>query len=225
MYEYDVNSTVGKRLTGLYVEIQYRTRVQHSWSTANEVIGFVTESEPKFGRGDKKIEHAMALASEILARAHESLRGPFPGLENRDLVEQFLMIDKEIGLLKMLRGLNTSDLFETKNKNTILIFKDGEPLQAQAYRDAPDALRALFQLENTHPEWDIVLVRAETGDEVRLAFKNYFSDARDFIELVDIGCTKLTKTKKISDVYRPQLPKKQQPKGPTSRRKWWEGAR
>ncbi|MFC5478820.1 RelA/SpoT domain-containing protein [Massilia suwonensis] len=224
VYEYDVNSAVGKRLTGLYVEIQYRTRVQHSWSTANEVIGHVTENEPKFGRGDKKIEHAMALSSEILARAHEGMFGPFPELDNRDLVEQFLTLDKEIGLLRMLRGLNTSDLFETKNKNTILIFKDGEPVEAQAYRDAPDALRALFQLENNHPEWDIVLVRAETGDEVRLAFKNYFSDARDFIKLVDIGCTKLTKTKKISDVWKPRLLKKPPPsKGPASRRKWWEG--
>lgn len=226
VYEYDVNSTVGERLAGLYVEIQYRTRVQHSWSTANEVIGNVTDSEPKFGRGDKKIERAMALASEILARAHESLRGPFPDLDDRTLVEQFLSLDKEVGLLKLLKGLHTSDLFETKNKNTILIFKDGEPVEALAYRDAPDALRALFQLENDHPDWDIVLVRAETGNEVRLAFKNYFSDARDFIRLVELGCSRLTTTKNISDVYRPRIRNVdrnvQQHKGPKTKNRWWE---
>ena len=61
--EYDVNSEVGRGLAGLNVEIQYRTLVQHAWSTAVEVIGFITESQPKFQRGDKRYEHAMALAS------------------------------------------------------------------------------------------------------------------------------------------------------------------
>ena len=71
----------------------------------------------------------------------------------------------------------------------------------KAYRDATEALRALFELEKEHPERDIVLVRADTSDEVRLAFKNYFSDARDFIQLVEVGCAKLTKGKQIRDVF------------------------
>src|SRR5690606_4480620 len=89
VYEYDVNSEVGKSLAGLYVEIQYRTLVQHAWATAVEVIGFVTESQPKFQKGDRRYERAMALASEILARAHESSRGPFPSLSDRELVKEF----------------------------------------------------------------------------------------------------------------------------------------
>jgi ppGpp synthetase/RelA/SpoT-type nucleotidyltranferase len=48
VYEYDVRSEAGRRLKGLYVEIQYRTLVQHAWATAVEVIGFITESQPKF---------------------------------------------------------------------------------------------------------------------------------------------------------------------------------
>lgn len=68
VYEYNVRSDVGKGLAGLYVEIQYRTLVQHAWATAVELIGFVTESQPKFQQGDQRYENAMALASEILAR-------------------------------------------------------------------------------------------------------------------------------------------------------------
>lgn len=166
----------------------------------------------------------MALASEILARAHESMKGCFPELKDRELVGQFLSVDKELGLLESLRNLNASGKAETKNKNTILIFKDGEPLQMEAYRDATDALRALFHLENEHPEWDVVLVRAESSDEVRIAFKNYFSDARDFIKLVDAGCTKLTKTKNIKDDYKPRahIIKVTSPsRGPKPHKKWW----
>lgn len=36
VYEYDVNSDVGQRLAGLNVEIQYRTLVQHAWSTTEK---------------------------------------------------------------------------------------------------------------------------------------------------------------------------------------------
>jgi len=68
VYEYDVQSEMGKSLAGLYVEIQYRTVVQHAWATAVELIGFVTESQPKFQEGDKRYESAMALASEMLSR-------------------------------------------------------------------------------------------------------------------------------------------------------------
>src|SRR2546427_799622 len=75
VYEYNVNSEGGRLLAGLYVEIQYRTLVQHAWATAVEIIGHITKSQPKFQEGDKRYEHAMALASEILARAYERRKG------------------------------------------------------------------------------------------------------------------------------------------------------
>lgn len=202
VYEYDVNSDVGKALTGLYVEIQYRTLVQHAWATAVEVIGFITESQPKFQAGDKRFERAMALASEILARTQEASMGPFPDLPDRDVVASFLAADKELGLLEMLRGLNAADKAVSANRNAILIFSGDKALEVRTFRDAPDALRALFDLERQFPDQDIVLVRADTSDDVRLAFKNYFSDARDFISLVEDGCAKLTNAKVLRRVWR-----------------------
>ncbi len=192
VYEYDVRSDVGKPLEGLYVEIQYRTLVQHAWATAVEVIGYVTESQPKFKRGDNRYETAMALASEILARAYEDAKGPYPLLDDREVVGRFVEIDHEIGLLQTLRGLNAADKAVTENRNAILIFSSTGELEVLSFRDATDALRALFELEKKYPDRDIVLVRADTSDEVRLAFRNYFSDAREFIKLVEDGCAKLS---------------------------------
>jgi len=193
IYEYDVNSEVGKSLAGLYVEIQYRTLVQHSWATAVEVIGFITDHQPKFQKGDIRYGAAMAYASEILARAYEASRGPHPDLDDRDVVSNFLKLDQEIGLLAMLRSLNATDQTTSSKRNLILIYSGDKALEVLAFRDAPDALRALFELEKAHPDKDVVLVRADTTDEVRLAFKNYFSDARDFIRLVEDGCAKLSR--------------------------------
>lgn len=197
VYEYDVKSEVGKRLAGLYVEIQYRTLVQHAWATAVEVVGFITESQPKFQQGDKRYEEEMALASEILARAYENRNGPFPNLENKDLVDKFLEIDKELGLLQTLRGLNAADKHITENRNTILIFSGKSDLEIKTYRDAPEAIRALFELEKQFPDRDIVLVRADTGDEIRLAFTNYFSDAKEFIRMIENACSRLCGIKEL----------------------------
>jgi putative GTP pyrophosphokinase len=196
VYEYDVQSDIGKPLAGLYVEIQYRTLVQHAWATAVELIGFVTESQPKFQAGDKRYEQAMALASEILARAYEKSKGPFPQLTDREVIRQFVELDAQLGLLRTLRGLNAADKQVTENRNAILMFTPDAELSVKTFRDAPEALAALFELEKAHPDYDIVLVRADTSDEVRVAFRNYFSDARVFIRMIDDGSTRLMATRR-----------------------------
>lgn len=197
VYSYDVNSESGKHLKGLLVEIQYRTKVQHAWATAVEVIGFITENQPKFEKGDDRYKHAMALAAEILARAYEVKTGPFPDKSDIEIVKEFLSIDKKLSLLNMLRGLNTARTEVSENRNSILIFHESSELEVRTYRSATDALAALFELEKELPSADIVLVKADTSEEVRFAFKNYFSDARDFIRLVEEGCQKLSGKKQI----------------------------
>lgn len=191
IYEYNVNSESGRALAGLYIEIQYRTLVQHAWATAVEVIGFITQSQPKFQRGDTRYERAMALASEMLARAHEQQTGPFPSASDQEILNEFLLLDNQLHLMQTLRGLNSAKGGVTDKRNSILIFsKEGE-LEVRNFRDATDALRALFELEKHMPDRDIVLVRADTSEDVRLAFRNYFTDAREFVRLVDAACTKL----------------------------------
>ena len=172
--------------------MQYRTKIQHAWATAVEVIGFITESQPKFEEGDTRYLDAMAFASEILARVYENRNGPFPEKDKGELVKDFLRLDQELRLLNTLRNLNAADEIVSTNRNTILIFSESGELEVKTYRDAPEALRALFQLEKERPGKDIVLVRADTSEEVRFAFKNYFSDAQDFIDLVDEGCQSLS---------------------------------
>ena len=68
-------------------------------------------------------------------------------------------------------------------------------LEVRNFRDATDALRALFELERSMPDRDIVLVRADTSEDVRIAFRNYFTDAREFVKLIDSACAKVSEMK------------------------------
>lgn len=201
VYAYDVNSDHGKPYKGLLIELQYRTFYQHAWATAVEVVGFITESQPKFQEGDKRYEAALALASEIIARTCEDANSCHPELSDAELIDKFLELDEALGLMRMLRALNSANTEVTEKKNVILIFGDpveGKPdLEMKSYRDATDALRALFQLERDNPGKDIVLVRADSSEEVRIAFRNYFSDAVEFITLIDHGCQLLMKDKVV----------------------------
>ena len=192
IYSYDVNSLSGADLKGLNVEIQYRTAIQHAWATAVEILGVITDSQPKFQRGDRRIAEAMALASEILARAHEQQTGPRPDLEDCEVVEQFLRLDADLGLLNMLRELNKTSNTRSDNKNFILDSSPEGHLEVTSFRDATEALHHLFQLEKDRPLNDIVLVRADSTADVRYAFRNYFQDASDFIRLVNTGCARLS---------------------------------
>jgi putative GTP pyrophosphokinase len=191
VYEYDVNSLHGKLYKGLLIELQYRTRPQHAWATSVEVLGFITESQPKFQQGDRRYEAAMALASELIARAIENKTSCFPQLTNGELIQRFLLLDEELGLMKLLKGLNKATNQVSDEKNVILIFSGNENLEIKSFRDSTDALRALLFLEKEKPEKDIVLVRADTSDEVRSAFRNYFSDATEFIKLIETACARL----------------------------------
>ncbi len=195
VYAYDVKSEIGRDRKGLLIELQYRTIYQHAWATCVEVVGFLTENQPKFNRGDVRIRRILRLASEIISRAFENMTSSLPDLGDEAVVEQFVALDQELDFMRMLRGLNAADREISTNKNIILIFKedakDESGLEVRSYPYATAALRDLFALEQKHPGLDIVLVKGDKPGDVREAFKNYFSDARQFIDLIEVGSARL----------------------------------
>jgi hypothetical protein len=54
-----------------------------------------------------------------------------------------------------------------------------------------EAQTRLLELEKEFPEDDIVLVGAKTVEEVMSAFRNYFSDVKDFLALMYAAHLKL----------------------------------
>lgn len=199
VYTYDVNSAAGKDYKGLLIELQYRTFFQHAWATAVEVVGFITESQPKFEKGDKRYQRIFRVSSEIISRSFEHVKSSLPEISDELVAKEFVALDKELNFMGMLRGLNTADsTISDKKNNFLLIFSSvPEGLEIRTFRDATDALEALFELERNNLGKDIVLVRANKSEDVRIAFRNYFSDAKEFINLIDEGCKKLMGDKAV----------------------------
>ena len=191
IYECDANSVNAEAYRGLLIEIQYRTKYQHAWATCVEVVGFITENQPKFQQGDDRFQKILKLASEIISRSFENATSSLPEISDHDLIEDFINLDKEIGFLSLLRGLNAAHKDVSNKKNIILVFSKDGSLTTIPVKDSIEALRTLFETERDRPDADVVLVRGDTSEDIRFAFKNYFSDATDFISLIEKGCETL----------------------------------
>ena len=198
VYAYNVRKVPGSTWNGLKVEIQFRTRVQHAWATAVEVADLITSSRIKFNEAREEFKRYFQLASEVLARAHEGDTSCCSELTDSELVKEFSAADKRLGLLgtfdRLREGGRRPAAFR---RNTLLIFRFDETdpdkrLEIVTFENVTRAIEEYDRLEKSYGERaDIVLVRGESEENIRDAFRNYFSDARAFVDLVREGCNKL----------------------------------
>lgn len=176
----------------LLVEIQYRTKYQHAWATAVEVAGALTGNHSKFNQGDEMQKEFFRLTSEIIARTNEKQSSCKASLSNCALIKQFNDLENRIHLLRALKGLSIiKQHIPKKERNLILVFSNrgGNKYSVEIFpfESRPEATRAYFEMEKLRGDDDIVQVNAESRESLRSAFRNYFSDAKDFVQLVETG--------------------------------------
>ena len=191
IYAYDVTSIEGQPLKGLSAEIQYRTLVQHSWATANEILGSITGAQPKYHRGDPRYVEAMALAGEILARGLEGYTGAFGGWTVTQVVRRFIELDLELGLRLRLKALQVADQAKNSPHGHVVLSKSGFTLTVSNFENAEDAMAYLFKKENLDPETDTVYVTGDSVDGIRLGYKNYYDDATEFLTMLEEAARRL----------------------------------
>lgn len=177
----------GEKWNGLHIEIQYRTRIQHAWATAVEICDSFTENHGKFSNAPEDYLRYFVLASEILTRAYEGTT-PFQlSLSNAEILAEFEALERQHGMLNTLRGVQASEEAFDTSRNTLLIFDEARgETEVRTYSDFRTAVKEYFELERTKEvDQDVVLVAADDAESVRFGFKNYFSDATEFVSLID----------------------------------------
>jgi hypothetical protein len=160
--------------------------VQHAWATAVEVVTQLTEHEPKFDRGDRRYIKLFSLASEMLARTHEGVPPHQSDLGNKELLAEFESVNAEINVMEMLLDLVIQDWIGDRAEADHIIFhiteKDGFKLYQ--FDLELEASTRLLELEKEFPEDNIVLVGAQSVEELQSAFRNYFNDVNEFMRLM-----------------------------------------
>lgn len=184
VFEYVSYSGSAEKWNGLQIELQYRTKVQHAWATAVEIVGSLTGNEAKFDRGDEDHQKFFRLSSELLARVHEQRQSCLPDWTNHEIIKELGSLEKRIGVLRLLEGIHVSAEQLKDARNLILRMGPRGVLTVYGFTKTKTALERYFELEEEEGDDDIVFVRGDTNDGIRSAFRNYFSDARDFTSLM-----------------------------------------
>ncbi|WP_263334897.1 RelA/SpoT domain-containing protein [Albidovulum salinarum] len=173
---------------GLLVEVQYRTRAQHAWATAVEISDLLDGERTKFEMDQTKRGRFFSIASEVIARKHENLVKAFQNLSTAELQQELQSLETELGILQRLSVLKQFEDEEKLQKHNVLnIFKreDGTPdLEVIPFRNAAEAINKATELENSGLSLNAVYVRADKPKQLRSAYRNYFNDPIDFVEIL-----------------------------------------
>lgn len=193
VYEYDVRSEGGKTWNGLNVEIQFRTYAQHAWSTAVEVAGLLTMNKPKFGQGSQELINQFRFASELIARQYEGSVSCLPDLTIQEVKDGFNDCEQKTRIVGLFRSVNTKVVDIDFKKNNVLVFpyvkmedENQSVLEVHPYDNVFRAIERYNALEEKMSNVaDVVLVRADSFDNMRVTFRNYFADTTDFVSMIE----------------------------------------
>lgn len=184
-------SDAHEELNGLRLEIQIRTRLQHSWATAVETLGMIQKSSIKTGGGDEVTRRFFKIASALFAL--EEKRNLPEGFENStksDLVKELNQIEESDKVLTQLRGVAVSaHHIDTITKDytgyhVLQLFISEQRVRLTAFKEAQDA-ESFYKTKEIEtkddPNMAIVLMSAGALKDIKKAYPNYFLDTTAFL--------------------------------------------
>lgn len=130
-----------------------------------------------------------AIASEIIARQVESLTRAFPTKSTDQLRDELQKLEDELGILRRLKVLKQFEVEERLQRHNVLnIYRgdDGNPaLEVLTFKSPSAAILRAGELEADPKSLNAVYVRSDNPQQLRSAYRNYFNDPIDFVELIE----------------------------------------
>ncbi|VVB99832.1 Region found in RelA / SpoT proteins [uncultured archaeon] len=203
---YAYHSDKGKKAyNGLLVELQFRSKLQHLWATAVEVVGFITQQAIKTNEGSEEWNEFFKLLSSAFAQIEKCPQVPNTPTDEKELYLSIKKKENELNLVNRLEiwtaGLNKmknwSAESEDINKNSkkkkhvqyfLLELNLAEKnLLVTAYKDGEEtkAIEDYNAAEKKHhgeKQYDVVLVGVDSAKELEKAYPNYFADTKEFLK-------------------------------------------
>lgn len=176
----------------MLIEIQFRTKLQHIWATAVEMMGIYTKSNLKSSQGDKDILRFFTLVSSVFALQENMSVCPNTSDWMDELIKEIMYLDNKHHIISTLSSLNVAinhtDNIKTKSKNTyyviILDYAEKEvTIKDFKSSNIEIATQVYGQIEN-NANTDVVLVSANSFEALREAYPNYFVDISRFVNMI-----------------------------------------
>ena len=188
---------------GLKVEVQIRTKIQHSWATAVETLGVIEKAAFKSGEGTEDFKRFFLLSSALLSILEKQpIVGSLQNVPPIDLVQELEDLDSRLKITFKLKGIVVSvekvfdnkktdggfcilELAATKNELQLWKFKNGQEQIAENFYKFRE------QENRNNESVEVVLISVDSLKKVQSAYPNYFLDCEDFIRNLRRVCTQI----------------------------------
>lgn len=184
-------------LKGLFVEVQIRTRLQHTWSTAVETFDLLNKSAIKAGKGDPEHKNFFILSSAAFAiKENSPVQKNLESSFKDDIHKQLKLAHNELNIIDKLLGVRVlaRDIKEYQHKASVkdpkyFLLKldiDAKTLQIASYEELEEAQEdyqiqeQIVEIENKH--WEVVLISLDNIKKLKSAYPNYLLDASLFVK-------------------------------------------
>ena len=179
----------------MLIEIQFRTKLQHIWATAIEMMGIYTGSNLKSGQGEQNILRFFTLVSSLFAIRENMPVCPYTSEWADELITEIMQIEGRSNIIMKLKAINqavqTTDYnknFHLRNGYYLLILNYDEPsLNIYPYKqsDFELAVNSYNKIESEFVgAMDAVLVSVKSFETLKIAYPNYFIDISEFLDIL-----------------------------------------
>lgn len=190
-FQSDDNDTYNKNIL---IEIQFRTKLQHIWATAVEMMGIFTKSQLKASIGNEDILRFFVLVSSLFAKRENKPICPNTIDNELILTKEIKEIDNKLHLIDRISALSvainhTNASKEMKGKGyyvLILNYKE-KMLRVRGFstKQIDLATKVYNEIEaKNNKDIDVVLVSATSFEDLREAYPNYFADISEFVGIM-----------------------------------------
>lgn len=186
------------RYDGLRLELQVRTKLQHTWATAVETMGTFLGQALKSRQGDQQWIDFFAITSSAFAYQERTPPVPrFAHLTADETCQAVAEAEATLGALQKMKGFSAAVSYiakagptaKTWSYHLIVLNSLEKTVHLKAYgRDSFDkAMKDYYQYEEEAARGkkiEPVLVSAGPIDTLRKAYPNFFLDIDEFTRIV-----------------------------------------
>lgn len=188
VYKYNGRKTQFK---DLFVEIQVRSRIEHAWATAVEIVETFTNQALKASQGEKNWLDFFKYVSAEFAKLESRPTGEY--VEGVDTLNEAKRLDTLLSAIDRLNAYAvTSDYIGQKHirKSDYFVLEleeNASKIRVIQYpqdrlEEATDKYLELEKRATEEAEYDVVLVSASSIHNLKAAYPNYFADSKQFIK-------------------------------------------
>jgi (p)ppGpp synthase/HD superfamily hydrolase len=177
------------------IEVQLRSRLQHSWAMAVETASLVTNSTLKADRNDQQQWRSFfRLISSIFARQENTAElADYKNLTHTELCKAYYQFFNKLKLVDQLQALSTSVRYaDSINQNgpcicVLILDYEARSVQVKPYSlsNIEDANKQFTQIEQSYSESankQILMASLEDMKQLPTAYPSYFLDTDRFFK-------------------------------------------